>query len=79
METTLSIPDPIFVAADDLAKQLGMSRSQLYATAVSRFIESFQDDKVTAGLDKVYGETSAVVDPLLQQMQLQALPEENWS
>jgi len=79
MKTAVSIPDPIFEEADDLAKKLGMSRSQLYATAVSQFIESFQDEAVTTALNKIYSATTGSADPVLQQLQFLSLPEEDWS
>lgn len=78
MKTAISVPDSIFEAAEDLAKRLGMSRSQLYTTAVTRFLEYFQDKAVTQALDEVYSESDASVDPVLWQMQLHALPEEEW-
>lgn len=31
MKTAISIPDPIFEAAEGFARRLGMSRSELYA------------------------------------------------
>lgn len=79
MKTAISIPDPLFEAAEGLAKQLGMSRSQLYATAVSRFLESFQDEAVTERLNEIYRATTAEIDPILADMQYQTLPEEDWS
>ena len=79
MKTAISIPDPIFKAAEDLARRLGMSRSQLYVTAVSRLIESYHDDAVTESLNNIYGESLASIDPVLLQMQFHALPEEEWS
>jgi predicted transcriptional regulator len=78
MKTAISVPDPVFEAADDLAKQLGMSRSQLYTTAVSQFLEAHQDEAITQALNEVYAEAEAVVDLVLMQMQLAALPEEEW-
>jgi metal-responsive CopG/Arc/MetJ family transcriptional regulator len=79
MKTAISLPDPIFKAAEDLAKRLGMSRSQLYATAVSRFIESYNDDAITESLNNIYNESPATIDPVLLQMQLHELPEEEWT
>lgn len=78
MKTAISIPDPIFEAAEALARRLGMSRSELYATAVSQFLETFQDEAVTQALNELYGETVASVDPVLYRMQLLVLPEEEW-
>lgn len=78
MKTAISVPDPIFEAADDLAQRLGMSRSQLYTTAVRQFVEAHQDEAVTRALNEVYADTEAAVDPVLMQMQMAALPEEAW-
>lgn len=78
MKTAISIPDPIFEAAEELASRLGMSRSELYATAVSQFLASFQDEAVTQALNELYAETPAAVDPVLYQLQLHTLPEEEW-
>ncbi|MEM6753148.1 MAG: ChpI protein, partial [Cyanobacteria bacterium P01_C01_bin.38] len=33
MKTAISIPDPLFEAAEQFAKRLGLSRSELYAMA----------------------------------------------
>ena len=39
MKTAISIPDELFIVADNYAKDLGVSRSYLYATAVAKFLE----------------------------------------
>lgn len=78
MKTAISIPDPIFEAAEELARRLGMSRSELYATAVSQFLASFQDEAVTQALNELYAETPATVDPILYQLQFHSLSEEEW-
>lgn len=78
MKTAISIPDPIFEAAEELARRLGMSRSELYVTAVSQYLDSFQDTAVTQALNELYAEMAASVDPILHQMQLLVLPEEEW-
>lgn len=78
MKTAISIPDPIFEAAEDLAKRLGLSRSQLYTTAVTRFLDSFDDKAVTQALNEVYSEPDETLDPVLLHMQLHSLPEEEW-
>ena len=78
MKTAISLPDPIFKAADDLARRLGMSRSQLYTTAVMRFLDSFDDEAVTQALNEVYSESTSSLDSILLHMQLQTLPVEEW-
>lgn len=78
MKTAISVPDPIFQAADDLAKRLGMSRSQLYTTAVSQYLQAFDDEAITAKLNEVYTVVKEPIDPYLVQMQAYSLPKEDW-
>lgn len=56
-----------------------MSRSQLYATAVSRYLESYKDEAVTEKLNDIYGEMGVPVEPILEIMQFLTLTEEEWS
>lgn len=78
MKTAISIPDPIFEAAELLANRLGMSRSQLYTTAITRFLDSFDEEAITQALNEVYEESPESIDPLLMQLQIQSLPKEQW-
>lgn len=71
----MSIPDALFEAADRAARQLGLSRSQLYARALERFLGEEPDDAVTARLDAVYATEDAAVDPLLAAAQRKAVTE----
>lgn len=78
MKTAISLPDPIFEEAEELAKRLGMSRSQLYATAVSQFVEAYREEAITAALNELYATADSAVDPVLQQLQALAWPYEEW-
>jgi metal-responsive CopG/Arc/MetJ family transcriptional regulator len=65
VKTAVSIPDVLFEAADRAARRLGLSRSELYARALERFLSDEPDDAITARLDDVYaGEASALDDEL---------------
>lgn len=59
MKTAISIPDEIFESAEALASRLGVSRSQLYATAIARLIAEHERGQVTARLDAVYGDAGS--------------------
>lgn len=78
MKTAISIPDPVFEAAEKLAQQLGISRSELYSTAVLTYIESRYDDRVTEQLNQIYSIENSSLDPLIQQLQALSLPMESW-
>jgi antitoxin MazE6 len=78
MKTAISIPDPIFQAAEGLAQRLGVSRSQLYAKAVAEYTESHKNRKVTEALNNIYGIESSGLDNELNTMQSKSVPKEEW-
>lgn len=63
MKTAVSVPDRVFEEGERLAARLGWSRSQLYATALERFLESTadDDDPVTAALDALADDMGGTV------------------
>jgi metal-responsive CopG/Arc/MetJ family transcriptional regulator len=78
MKTAISIPDPIFEQAEEVAKQLRMSRSELYTTALREFLQERQTAHVIERLNQVYTEESSNLDPMLVRMQVSSLPVEEW-
>jgi hypothetical protein len=59
MKTAVSIPDDVFEAAEDLARRMNTSRSQLYASALRALLAS--DADVTERLNRVYSGEAADV------------------
>jgi metal-responsive CopG/Arc/MetJ family transcriptional regulator len=78
MKTAVSVPDPVFASADALAKRLGISRSQLYATALAEYVAKFQGTKVTERLDAVYPKEDSRIEPRLARAQRRALQRAEW-
>jgi metal-responsive CopG/Arc/MetJ family transcriptional regulator len=78
MKTAISIPDPVFHAAESLAKQLGMSRSELFSRAMEAYIDAHKHDRLREALDAVYAEESSDLDQALAQMQWASLPRDDW-
>ena len=78
MKTAISLPDEIYHSADQLAKRLGMSRSELYSKAVSIFISTHKNEAVTEALDKIYAQEKSDIDSAINMMQLKSLPKEEW-
>jgi metal-responsive CopG/Arc/MetJ family transcriptional regulator len=69
MKAAVSIPDPVFKAADELAHRMGVSRSRLYSVALQRFVQEHDDEAITAKLNEVYSTEESVLDPILQSIQ----------
>ena len=81
MKTAISIPDPLFEAAERLARRLGVSRSELFQRAVRAFLDEHRDEGVTEALDEIYGSDAsrARVDPVLEHLQASSvLREDDW-
>lgn len=76
MKVAISIPDPTFEAAERVSKQLGISRSQLYSQAVDAFVKTHRGVGVRDALAAVYGAEPSGVDPVIEQLQAEALREE---
>lgn len=78
MKTAISIPDPLFKAADRAARRLGVSRSELYARALAEFLQARQSERVTEALNRVYRETPSALDPVLEALQEEVLRTDPW-
>jgi hypothetical protein len=78
MKTAVSVPDDLFHLAEAAARRLRVSRSKLYATAISEFLYRQQSSTVTERLNEVYSRRPAKVDPALQRAQLTSLDKDSW-
>ncbi|MEH2303838.1 ChpI protein [Nostoc sp.] len=78
MKTAISIPDPLFEAAEKFAKRMGLSRSQLYAVALQEYLRSHKPDQITQQLDAVYADEDSSLDPLFVKLQAHTISKENW-
>ncbi len=78
MKTAISIPDPVFEQAEEAAKELKMSRSELYTTALREFLIEKQSAHITERLNQVYEAEPSTLDPILVRLQASSLPAEEW-
>jgi predicted transcriptional regulator len=80
MKTAISIPDALFEAGEQIARRLGVSRSELYQRALRAYLREHRGDGVTEALNELYsdrGET-ARVDPVLEAIQRASIASEDW-
>jgi hypothetical protein len=78
MKIAISVPDPVFQAGEHLARQLGLSRSQLYSDALAAYLSSRGAAEVTARLNAVHGNAPVTLDAGLARAQSQAIGDEAW-
>jgi metal-responsive CopG/Arc/MetJ family transcriptional regulator len=69
MKTAISIPDPLFHAAERAAKRQKVSRSRFYAQAVEAYLKTQQAKGVKEALDAVYATEDSFLDPVIARIQ----------
>ena len=65
MKTAISINDDLLQQADEVARQLGLSRSALFAAAISEFLRREKQDDMLRRLNEVYAGGIAPVEKRL--------------
>lgn len=78
MKTAVSLPDDLFRMAETAARKLKMSRSQLYAAALSEFLNRRESKKITARLNEIYSKDPAELDSALHSAQLRSIDRDSW-
>lgn len=78
MKTAISINEELFESAERFARERGMSRSELYATALRHYLEDHRGERITERLDEIYGAVSEGLDPAIARLQSRSLPEDDW-
>jgi len=78
MKVAVSIPDSIFEAAERLAKQRNIPRSQVFAEALSAYLELRNSESITALLNEIYDQELSSVDVALTTAQFESISHEAW-
>ena len=78
MKTAISVPDDVFEAADALAEALGVSRSELYSTAVAEYLAKHSSEDITAKLNEVYTTEPSGLSPEIRRAQARSVGTSDW-
>ncbi|HET9179950.1 MAG TPA: ChpI protein [Terriglobia bacterium] len=78
MKTTISIPDPLFQAAEREAARRRISRSRFYSMALASYLKSQRARNIKRALDAVYAGEDSALDPVLARLQSEAIDREEW-
>ena len=78
MKIAISVPDDVFESGEHLARQLGISRSQLYCNALATYLSARGAEEVTARLNALYGAQPSGIEHAMQRAQLKNLADEAW-
>ncbi len=73
MKTAISLPDPLFEAAEQAAQRLGISRSELYAKALATFLKENEGQDITQRINRALQGVAQRLDPVLAHVQAASL------
>lgn len=74
----MEIPDDLFRRADEVAADLGKSRSQLYREALAEYLQRCDSQSITASYDAVVAEVGRDINPWLAEAGRRALERNEW-
>lgn len=78
MKTAISVPDPIFAEAEELARRLRKTRSALYSEAVSDYIARHQPESVTEAMNRVCESVDTRADGFVSAAARRVLERTEW-
>lgn len=78
MKTAISVPNDVFELSEKLAKKLKVSRSKIFAMGVKKLGEEYDEDDITARINKVCEEVDTSLDPFWKELQSRVLPKDEW-
>ncbi len=79
METAISLPNKLFYNAEKYAEKHGLSRSELYATAVSEFIQKKRIKKdITQRINKICDTIDTSLNPQIKTASKWILTNSEW-
>jgi predicted transcriptional regulator len=78
MKTAISLPDSIFRQADQLARRLNKSRSELYREAVAEYVARHEPDAVTEALNQLADQMNTAPDPVSAAASRRIMERSEW-
>ena len=78
MKTAISINKELFDNAERFSRSAGLSRSSLYCTAISEYIQNHAADNITDQLNRYYSSHESTLDDDLREAAHRLLDGEDW-
>lgn len=78
MKAAVSIPDDLFRRADELARRLGKSRSEVYREALTEYLLRHDTQAITRTLDELIHELAPGPDEWVAEAGRRALERSEW-
>jgi predicted transcriptional regulator len=78
MKTAVSIPDDVYLRAEELAEQTNRTRSRLYSDALGEYLARHGTDVVTAGMNEALAGINERPDAFLTSASRSVLAKSEW-
>lgn len=78
MKTAVSIPDDVYLRAEQLADRTNRSRSRLYSDALAEYLARHGTDTVTAAMNETIAAANEGRDPFLDAASRAVLAKSEW-
>ena len=78
VKTAISLPDALFERVTRRAGELGMSRSELFATAAQRYLDELDENSVTARIDQLLAATDDDSSTVAVRAGRRTLAQDQW-
>jgi hypothetical protein len=78
MYAEVVIPRPISEAAEQMARAMDISLSELYTAALSTYITAHRQNNITELLNQIYSTESSTLEPELIKLQFVSVGHETW-
>jgi hypothetical protein len=78
MKIAVSVPNEVFERAEQLAKRLEVSRSELYSRALREYLARHAPDEVTQALNLLCGELDTGAEEFAREASRRVLEESDW-
>jgi predicted transcriptional regulator len=78
MKTAVSIPDDVYLRAEELAEQTNRTRSRLYSDALGEYLARHGTDAVTAGMNEALAGIDERPDAFVTSANRSVLAKSEW-
>jgi metal-responsive CopG/Arc/MetJ family transcriptional regulator len=78
MKIAVSVPDDVFAEAEQLARRMKRSRSEVYSRALAEYVARHAPDRVTEAMDRALVEIGASTDQFVRAASHRALKRSDW-
>ena len=78
MKTAVSIPDRVFEATEQLAQNMGKSRSEVYSLALAEYVARHDPEHITEAFDRVCSEVGEGTDDFVSAAARRLLERSQW-